>query len=224
MRKTLFSPCQIAIGEFRHLDSNVYISKVNGFRGELMKRLLTCVFLLVGLIPVATFSSLQDRSVGASPVPELVAVEEDPVDPAARQLDALASRYPDSFLKKRFAANRATRLVLSHHNKPLRIIAFEDGAFEVQLTREFSADDIDGLADHHPELLKYAEAFPRSLKDKTTVNLTIETEVIYRLDNERAFAEEHPELCEIYHAFKTAPVGSVNPALIARLAASGTTR
>ena len=183
-----------------------------------MRRLFPITFFLVGVLSTATFSGLQDRpaaNVGAF-IEDVENVES--VDPLTQKLNELAERFPDSYLKKRYELAGSTRLLLMHFDKPLKIIARENGEIEVRWTREFSADDIDGLADNHPELLKFAEAFPREIDNQTRVKLKIETEVTYKLDNERDFEAEHPELCEIYRAFKTAPLGPLTPETIAQLA------
>ena len=183
-----------------------------------MNRGVPILFLLASFLPTASFSDLQESWSSESTISTIVEPEQ--LSAVEKKLMELSSRFPDTQLQKRLTGNGSTRMLFNHQGLPLKIIAFDSGEFEVRWTRNFSADDIDELADTYPELLKYAIAFPKTAGDSTKVKLTIETEITLNASHEREFENEHPQLCEIYRAFKTAPLKSFDSDLLIRVASA----
>ena len=156
-----------------------------------------CVFLLASLIPVSSLSVSQKPEASKTVTEPTVTAT-----PAEQKAQNLGAAFPKTELTKHTARRDAERYLFDHEGKPLKVTAYSDGQFKIQLTREFTNKDIDELADAHPDLLKYVTSVPDETENAAKVKVRIETEVTYRFDNELEFERDQPELCAIFRGFK----------------------
>lgn len=178
-------------------------------------RIISCVFMVAILLPVASFSRAQQHSMARDrDSATQVAFEYLTEDARARVI--LARQFPQTQLLERTEDANNLTLRLEHEGRPLQITRLASGQIEVVLRQDFSGNDIEGIAEHHPELLKHVTSIPKFISDGLEVELTIHTKVRRKLDSKYQLQLRHPDLYEIYEAFRRAPSPHDN-----RIAAAG---
>ncbi len=168
-------------------------------------RIIGCVFVLAVVLPVASFSRSQQQAVERN-VRDVANVDSEYLHEDTRQLLELSRKFPHTRLLGRNRHQGAAQLLLEHEGQPLLMITHKDGAMEVRRTRVFDGNDIETIADHHPELLKHVMDCPKTDEDGAEIQLTFRTTVTWQLDDKYQFELRHPELYEIYEAFREAPL------------------
>ncbi|MGI9517296.1 MAG: hypothetical protein ACR2NP_09635 [Pirellulaceae bacterium] len=167
-------------------------------------RIIPWVFMLAILLPAASFSGAQQHSMERDR-DSATQVAFDYLTEDARARVLLARQFPQTRLLERTQDANHITLRLEHEGHPLEITTMASGQIEVVLSQDFSANDIDGIAEHHPELLKHVRSFPKSIGGGLEVELTIHTKVRKKLDSKYHLQLRHPDIYEIYEAFRRAP-------------------
>lgn len=167
-------------------------------------RIISCVFMLAILLPAASFSGAQQHSMERDR-DSATQVAFEYLSDDARARVVLARQFPQTRLLERTQDANHITLRLEHKGRPLQITKLANGQLEVVVTQDFSSNDIDGIAEHHPELLQHVRSFPKTIGDGLEVELTLHTKVHRKLDSKYQLQLRHPEFYEIYEAFRRAP-------------------